>query len=121
MGGIELALLVVAAGALLYWIDGLRARERAVAAARQACLRAQVQFLDDSVIQFRIRLVRNAAGRVQFQRDFRFEFSDTGDNRRPATVRVMGARIEWVDLDGEWQPGGGQVVRLDSWNRQTPE
>jgi hypothetical protein len=46
-------------------------------------------------------------------RDYRFEFSDTGNNRRPAVVRMLGERVEWVSLDGEWHPGRvASVTRL---------
>jgi hypothetical protein len=50
---------------------------------------------------------------LQFLRDYRFEFSDTGDNRRPGVVRMLGDRVEWVSLDGEWQLGRtASVTRL---------
>ncbi len=64
-----------------------------------------MQFLDESVALARTRFVRNDSGQLVFQRDYHFEFSDTGDNRRPAIVRLRGERVEWVNLDGEWQPG----------------
>jgi hypothetical protein len=50
---------------------------------------------------------------LQFQRDYRFEFSDTGNNRRPGVVRMLGDRVEWISLDGEWQAGrAASVTRL---------
>ncbi len=101
----ELGLLAVFALLAWYWYAGMHAREQAIAAGRRACQSAGVQFLDESVAQTRTRLARNGQGQLVFQRDFRFEFSDTGDNRLPAVVRMVGERVEWVNLDGEWQPG----------------
>ena len=51
----------------------------------------------------------------QFLRDYRFEFSDTGDNRRPGVIRMLGERVEWVSLDGEWQLGRvASISRLEN-------
>jgi hypothetical protein len=101
----EFLLLGVFGAVGWYWYAGMHARELAVAAGRRACQNAGLQFLDDSVALRRLRLQRNADGGLQFQRDFHFEFSDTGDNRRPGVVRMLGERVDWVSLDGEWQPG----------------
>lgn len=106
----EVLLLGLFGAAAWYWYAGLNAREQAVAVGRRACTDAGVQFLDDSVALRRLRLARNANGQMQFQRDFHFEFSDTGDNRRPGVVRMLGERVEWVSLDGEWQPGRRAAV-----------
>lgn len=109
----ELILLVLAGAVAWYWYAGMHVREQAVAAGRRACADAGVQFLDDSVALFRTRFARNGNGQLVFRREYRFEFSDTGDNRRPAVVRMLGERAEWVSLDGEWQPGArAEVVRL---------
>lgn len=109
----EALLLGLFAAVAWYWYAGMRAREQAVAASRRACQDAGLQLLDDSVALARLRLARDGGGQLRFQRDFRFEFSDTGDNRRPGVVRMLGERVEWVSLDGEWQPGRvASVTRL---------
>ncbi len=109
----EVVLLALAAGIAWYWYAGMHAREQAIAVGRRACAEAGVQFLDESVALARTRFVRNDSGQLVFQRDYHFEFSDTGDNRRPAIVRLRGERVEWVNLDGEWQPGrSAEVIRL---------
>lgn len=109
----EILLLVFFAAAGWYWYAGMHAREQAVAVGRRACSDAGLQFLDDSVALRRLRLARNGDGQLQFQRDFFFEFSDTGDNRRPGVIRMLGERVEWVSLDGEWQQGRvASVTRL---------
>jgi hypothetical protein len=108
----ELAALLALGALAWYWASGMKAREHAVAAGRRACQDVGVQFLDDTVALAKTRLVRNEQGQVQIVRLYRFEFSDTGDNRRPGNVSVQGGLVEWVDLDGEWLPGRAQVLRL---------
>lgn len=109
----EVLLLALFGVMAWYWYAGLHAREQAVAVGRRACAASGLQFLDDSVALRRLRLARSGEGQLQFQRDFHFEFSDTGDNRRPGVIRMLGERVEWVSLDGEWQQGHvATVARL---------
>lgn len=109
----EILLLGLLGAAGWYWYSGMQVREQAVAVGRRACADSGLQFLDESVALGRTRLTRNGSGQLQFQRDYRFEFSDTGNNRRPGVVRMLGDRVEWISLDGEWQPGrSASVSRL---------
>jgi hypothetical protein len=101
----EIILLGVFGAGGWYWYAGMQVREQAIAVGRRACGNAGLQFLDESVALSKIRFARNSNGQLQFQRDYRFEFSDTGNNRRPGVIRMLGERVEWVSLDGEWQPG----------------
>jgi len=109
----EIALLAVLGAMAWYWYAGMQVREQAIAVGRRACAEAGLQFLDESVALSRTRFGRNNSGQLQFQRDYRFEFSDTGNNRRPGVIRMLGDRVEWVSLDGEWQLG-----HVDSVTRQ---
>jgi len=109
----EILLLGLFGAIAWYWYAGMLVREQAVAVGRRTCVDAGLQFLDESVALSRTRFARNGQGQLQFQRDYRFEFSDTGDNRRPGVVRMLGDRVEWVSLDGEWQLGkSASVSRL---------
>jgi Protein of unknown function (DUF3301) len=108
----ELFLLGLFGAAGWYWYSGMQAREQAIAVGRRSCNESGLQFLDESVALRRIRFARNTSGRLQFQRDYRFEFSDTGNNRRPGVIRMLGDRVEWVNLDGEWHPHNASVSRL---------
>lgn len=109
----EIFLLAFFGALAWYWYAGMQAREQAIAVGRRACGEASLQFLDESVALSKTRFARNSSGQLQFLRDYRFEFSDTGNNRRPGVIRMLGDRVEWVSLDGEWQQGKlASVTRL---------
>jgi len=95
----ELAALLLLLAALALWADSLRARERAVAAGREACARYGVQLLDETVAFARLRLARDEAGRVRLRRTYVFEFTETGDNRRHGAIVMLGARLEDLRLE----------------------
>lgn len=95
------ALLILALVIWFVW-DSLKAREAAHAAARKACEEAGVQFLDDTVSQSGIRLARDAEGRVVMERQFRFEFTPSGDDRQQGRVRLLGGRVQEVNLARLW-------------------
>jgi len=95
----EALLLVLAVAGALFWIDSLRARERAVVAGRAACGRYDLQFLDDTVSFTRLRLARDEEGQLKLQRTYDFEFSDTGNNRRHGAIVMLGARLDEVELE----------------------
>jgi hypothetical protein len=84
-------LLIVAGG--FFWVDSLRARERALAAGRGTCERNGLQFLDETVSGASTRLARDAEGRLRIRRVFVFEFSDTGNNRRRGSITLVGAEV----------------------------
>lgn len=92
--------------ALVAWARGLGFRERALALARQACQRAGVQLLDESVSLAGLRPVWHR-GVPAIRRTYQFEFSRGGD-RRAGFLRFIGGRPEAVWLDhpegGLWNP-----------------
>ena len=98
----ELILLLLLAGAVWFVADGLKARELAYMAARKACIDAGVQFLDDTVSQSGLRLMRSQNGRLILERRFDFEFSPTGDEREQGFVRLAGDRVQEVRLAKLW-------------------
>lgn len=95
---LEIAALVVAAAVGWFIWDSLKAREAANAAIRPACVAAGFLFLDDTVALERVRPARGEDGRMRVSRVYRFDYSDTGDNRRRGTVDLLGARVLRVDL-----------------------
>ena len=92
------AIVVIAAG-VFFWIDSLRARERALAAGRSACERYGVQLLDETVAFAKLRLARDEEGRLGLRRTYVFEFSDTGNNRRHGAIVMLGGRLQDLQLE----------------------
>lgn len=96
---LELSALAVLVGATWFWVDSLRARERAVAAGRAACARYGLQFLDETVAFVRLSAARDDEGRLRLRRTYAFEFSDTGDNRREGVIVTLGGELADVQLE----------------------
>ena len=93
MSGYELALLGALALVAWYVWDGMRAKELARIAGRRACERAEVQFLDDSVVREKLRLRRGSSGRIELCRNFAFEFTSDGERRYHGRVTLCGGQI----------------------------
>ena len=93
-----LAIVLIVAG-ILFWIDTLKARERALAAGRGACERNQLQLLDETVQFAKLRLARDDEGRLRLRRTYTFEFSDTGNNRRHGAIVMLGADLQDLQLE----------------------
>jgi hypothetical protein len=92
------AIVFLVAGSF-FWLDSLRARERALSAGRSACERYSLQFLDETVVFARLRLARNDDGELRIARTYTFEFSDTGNNRRQGAIVMLGAQLLDVQLE----------------------
>ena len=97
MGDILVLMTIGALG--LFWIDGMQAREIAIAAAKNACRRDGMQFLDDTVSIASMKLARNDQGALKIRRLFQFEFSDTGDNRLEGSVTLLGRRVDTLYME----------------------
>jgi hypothetical protein len=95
----EAAAIVLIAAGIFFWLDSLRARERAVQAGRAACQRYDLQFLDDTVSFTRIRLRRDEEGQLKIARTYTFEFSDTGNNRRHGAIVMLGGELQDLQLE----------------------
>ena len=96
---LELAVVAVLAAAGWFLWDSLKAREAANAAIRPACRAHGLLFLDDTVALDRIRPRRDDEGQLRLGRVYRFDYSDTGSNRRRGTVTLLGTHVLAVDLD----------------------
>jgi hypothetical protein len=91
-----------------FWLDSVRARDAAVAAARKACLADGLQLLDDTVSLARLKPARDDDGRLLLQRSYAFEYSDTGDNRRRGSVTLLGHSVILVNVGPRLVPLGGE-------------
>jgi hypothetical protein len=92
------AIVLIGAG-IFFWLDSLRARERAVQAGRAACRRYALQFLDDTVSFTRVRLARDDGGQLKIARTYSFEFSDTGNNRRHGAIVMLGGQLQDLQME----------------------
>lgn len=99
MDMMDLLLLLSLAALGWFWFDSLRALEVARNAGKRACNSAGVQFLDDTVAGIALALGRDESGHRRLRRTYRFEFSDTGDNRLEGRLVLLGARVESVTLE----------------------
>ncbi len=89
-------------GAVLWYLyDGVVTRERALTLARELCQRHDVQLLDESVAQVRLRPQRDANGRLRWRREYRFEVSLSGDERRAGRLVLLGRRLLAAELELE--------------------
>lgn len=95
----SLLLLLVVLASLWFWYDSMSALEIARNGGKQACIEANVQFLDDTVAGAGLALVRDASGHRVLRRTYRFEFSETGNTRLEGQLILMGDKIESVTLE----------------------
>ncbi len=90
-----LVLLCLAGALVWFWQDSLRARERANAAAVEACTRLALQFLDGTVAFARLQLVRDS-GRLRLRRTYVFDYTANSVERRQGFVMLIGRQLETV-------------------------
>ncbi|NMG42761.1 DUF3301 domain-containing protein [Aromatoleum toluvorans] len=81
-----------------FWLDGVRTREIGVQAARAACRREGVQFLDETVSSRSFRLVRDEDGRLCPQRVYEFEYSVSGNDRVRGSVMLRGKEVVMIEV-----------------------
>ncbi len=110
MSGWELITLLAMAWGCWFILEGVRVRELAVQAARQACMREQVQFLDETVMRAKFSFARNEQGRLSLRRLYQFEYSVSGNDRYPGSVAMLGKEVELVEIAAH---GQGNVIFLN--------
>jgi hypothetical protein len=134
-----LTLILLAAALVWFWQDSLAAREGANAAAKEACERLSLQFLDGTVAFARLAFVR-VGGRLQLRRTYVFDYTATSIERRQGFVLLTGRHVESVGYaPGDVQPDarlarpeplaphsngeGKNVLELRDWRERpkTPE
>jgi len=106
--------LLAALGALIgVWQASLAAREAALAAAARSCASSGAQLLDQALVIGDLGLRRDAQGRLRVWRLYDFEFSVDGQARHAGRVGMLGAQVEFVQLDGPDGTvieGGGRLL-----------
>jgi hypothetical protein len=88
----------------------LRLRERATAHARHLCESQGVQLLDDSGAYHR-QHQNWRLGTLHVMRESRFETRRGGDDRQPASVRLLGDRIVGESMPAPHHPDAGAPFR----------
>ena len=102
------ALVLILAVAAIVWFlqDSLAVRERANAAAMEACNRLSLQFLDGTVAFARLAFTREH-GQLTFRRTYVFDYTANSIERRQGFVILVGRHIESVG----YAPGEEQRSR----------
>ena len=99
MDTISLLLLLLLAALAWFWFNSLSALEIARNAGKQICGNANVQFLDDTVANTGLALVRDKNGRRVLRRTYRFEFSETGNTRLEGRLILLGNKVVSVTME----------------------
>ncbi len=94
----EIAGILLLAALAWLWLDSLKAREVAVRAAREVCMAEGLQLLDWTVAISSLKLARDERGRIQLQRGYDFEYSDTGNNRIKGGLVLLGHRVTLLNV-----------------------
>jgi hypothetical protein len=95
---LELTGILILAALGWLWLDSLKAREAAVAAARAACEAEGLLLLDATVSIASLKVARDDDGRVKLQRAYDFEYSDTGDNRKRGSLVLLGTSVVLLNV-----------------------
>ncbi|HQZ02438.1 MAG TPA: DUF3301 domain-containing protein [Thauera sp.] len=93
----ELLTVLVSGAVVWFWFDSLKAREAGLEAARRACVREGLQFLDETVVGHGFKFSRNDKGHLVLRRGFDFEYSLSGDDRYRGAVVIEGRDVVLVD------------------------
>jgi len=92
----DLGLLLGFVVACLYFLSALRVRELAVQAVSLASRRDDFQLLDQSVHMQRISLSRDREGRWRIWRQYRFDYTYDGVERRQGSVIMLGRQLQSI-------------------------
>ncbi|NOT17225.1 MAG: DUF3301 domain-containing protein [Sulfuriferula sp.] len=98
----EWLVIALALAAAWFWLDSMKCHDIAVATAKRETTQADVQLLDATVALDKLRLARNDHGQLGLRRSYRFEFSETGDNRRTGLIVMQGSAVITVRLAQLW-------------------
>jgi Protein of unknown function (DUF3301) len=93
--GNVLALLALIA-LCLHFLSAIRVRELAVQAVGRASARDDFQLLDQSVHLQRVSLSRDETGRWRIWRQYRFDYSYDGVERRQGFVVMLGRQLQSI-------------------------
>ena len=78
----------------LFFLEATRVRELAISAVKRASEKDDFQLLDQAVHVQRLSLSRNDAGRWGIWRQYRFDYSYDGVERRQGHVIMIGKKLQ---------------------------
>jgi hypothetical protein len=99
LGDILLAFLF--GGLCLYFLSAIRVRELAVKAVAKAGEQDDYQLLDQAVHIRRVSLSRDRQGRWRVWRQYRFDYSFDGVERRQGHVIMLGKNLQAVVISDQ--------------------
>jgi len=82
--------------ACLYFLGSIRVRELAVQAVGRASRQDDFQLLDQAVHLRRLSLSRDGRGRWRIWRQYRFDYSYDGVERRQGFVTMLGKQLQSI-------------------------
>ena len=91
-----LMLMVIAGGLFGLWHWSMSGRDRALLALRRVSQELDLQVLDDSLLLRGLRLERDAYGRRQLLRIYRFDFTPDGRTRQSGDLALAGTVPQWA-------------------------
>lgn len=92
----EILLLLGFGFVVIYFLGATRVRELAFAAVQRASREGDFQLLDQSVHIRRVSLSRDANGRWRIWRQYRFDYSLEGVDRRQGFVTMLGPQLQSI-------------------------
>ena len=99
----EVLLVFVLGAAGVFFLEAIRVRELAIQAVLRASERDDFQLLDQTVHVQRLSLSRNGSGRWSIWRQYRFDYSYDGVERRQGHVIMLGKKLQALVV-GERRP-----------------
>jgi hypothetical protein len=90
----EILVLFAFGAACLFFLEAIRVRELATQAVLRASERDDFQLLDQNVHVQRMSLSRNEQGSWAIWRQYRFDYSYDGVNRRQGHVIMLGKKLQ---------------------------
>lgn len=87
-----------------FWWHSDGVKTRALAAAQQRCRDEGVQLLDHTLVISKVKPRRDDQGSWCLQRDYRFEFTSTGEQRYQGSIVMVGRRLHRLELEPHIMP-----------------
>ncbi len=82
-----------------YWSYSQKLKQIALRSSIMRCREAGVQFLDHSVVMHRISWKKNSSNQWKMIREYRFEFTSTGEHRYVGRVILQGHHLVSSELE----------------------